>query len=229
MRPAGTSVKNQVIKFLNDGFSERQVAQKVGISRSTVNGIRNKWALGVVKSQGGRISKLSNRDKALCVRMVVRDGLKTAVEVKNALEKDLGKVFGVSTVHRGLKELGLTAVVKPKKPLLSTKNVKARLAWAKAHKDWTLDDWKRVIWSDEAKVNRFGSDGLHWAWIRDGERVQPKHVKQTVKHGGGNIMVWGCITYGGVGYMTKIDTILDKDLYKKILEEDLEETIAWYG
>ncbi|KAG1001017.1 hypothetical protein G6F27_013270 [Rhizopus arrhizus] len=57
----------------------------------------------------------------------------------------------------------------------------------------------------------------------------PKHVKQTVKHGGGNIMVWGCISYDGPGYMTKIDTVLDKELYQAILEHELVHTFDWYG
>jgi hypothetical protein len=119
-------------------------------------------------------------------------------------------------------------MVKPSKPLLSPKNVKARLAWAKAHKDWTIDDWKRVIWSDETKINRFGSDGCHYTYKRIGERLQPKHVKQTVKHGGSSIMIWGCITYDGPGYVTKIDNTMDKVLYQKILEEDLALTMDWY-
>ena len=32
---------------------------------------------------------------------------------------------------------------------------------------------------------------------------------QTVKHGGGNIKIWGCITALGVGYMCKIENNLD--------------------
>ena len=37
------------------------------------------------------------------------------------------------------------------------------------------------------------------------------------------------MTANGVGYLTKIDNGLDSDLYVKILEEELEETIDWYG
>jgi transposase len=127
-----------------------------------------------------------------------------------------------------LNQQGLTAIVKPKKPLLSKKNVNARLKWARIHKDWTLDDWRRVIWSDETKINRFGSDGRHYTYKRTTERLQPKHVKQTVKHGGSNIMIWGCITYDGPGYLAKIDDIMDKVLYQKILEEDLELSMDYY-
>ena len=30
----------------------------------------------------------------------------------------------------------------------------------KKHKEWTKEDWARVIWSDESKISIFGSDGI---------------------------------------------------------------------
>ncbi|KAG1153208.1 hypothetical protein G6F37_010565 [Rhizopus arrhizus] len=95
------------------------------------------------------------------------------------------------------------------------------------HKGWTVDDWKRVVWSDETKINRFNSDGRTWTWIRSGESLKSHHVKMTVKHGGGNIMLWSAITYAGVGWMCKINGNMDKTLYKEILEDELERTIEY--
>ena len=43
--------------------------------------------------------------------------------------------------------------------------------FAIAHKDWILEDWKMVIWSDKTKINCLGSfndislDRLKRAWI----------------------------------------------------------------
>ena len=54
--------------------------------------------------------------------------------------------------------------MKVKKPYLSEKHKKARLEFAKRHKDWTIEDWKKVIWSDETKINIFGSDGRQYRW-----------------------------------------------------------------
>ena len=67
------------------------------------------------------------------------------MEVKKSLENDVGVSVSANTVRRALKDSGLGAIVKPKKPHLSPKNVKERLAWAKAHVDWTIDDWKCVV------------------------------------------------------------------------------------
>ena len=44
-----------------------------------------------------------------------------------------------------------------KKPLLRKNNNKKRTAWAKRHKEWTLDPWKSVLESDESTFEIFGS------------------------------------------------------------------------
>ena len=51
------------------------------------------------------------------------------------------------------------SAIKVKKPLLTAKHMKRRLAWAKKYQNWTTDDWRRVVFSDETKVNVWGSDG----------------------------------------------------------------------
>ena len=58
----------------------------------------------------------------------------------------------------------MKAVVKKKKPLLLQKHRKERIDFAISHKDWTLEDCKRVVLSDETKINHLGSDGRKWAW-----------------------------------------------------------------
>ena len=43
------------------------------------------------------------------------------------------------------------AFITAKKSLLKDTDKKKRLARAKKHKQWTLDWWKFVLWSDESK------------------------------------------------------------------------------
>ena len=123
----------------------------------------------------------------------------------------------------------MKAVVKRKRPLLSKRHRRARLDFAIAHKDWTVEDWKRVVWSDETKINRLGSDGRKWVWKKAGEGLSDRLVQGTVKFGGGSLMVWGCMLWEGVGYACKIDGRMDGDLFVKILDEDLQESLNYYG
>ena len=83
----------------------------------------------------------------------------------------------------------MKAVVKKKKPLLAQNHRKERMDFAIRHKSWTLEDWKRVVWSYETKINHLGSDGRKWAWKRAGEGLSDGLVEGTVKFGGGSVML----------------------------------------
>src|SRR6478735_1772961 len=216
----------QAISLLKQGKSVREVEELTALSKSTVGRLRKTHCTGVIKSKGGRRKVLSAADERYCVRQVTKNRVPSAVKVTECLETDIGKKVGVETVRRALRKAGLGAIEKPKKPLLSAKNIRNRLSWCMAHKDWTQDDWRRVIWSDETKINRFNSDGRQWVWVRSNEELQNHHCKLTVKHGGGGIMLWSAITYAGVGWICRINGNMDKTLYQEILEDDLEQTIA---
>ena len=75
----------------------------------------------------------------------------------------------------------MKAVVKSKHPFLTTKHHKAHLDLAYAHRYWTVNDWKKVIWSD----------GCKWAWKKTGEGLSDRLVEGTLKFDGGSVMMWG--------------------------------------
>ena len=110
-----------------------------------------------------------------------------------------------------MKEQGLRAVKKKKKPRLTPAHGKARLNWALAHSEWTMDDWKKVIWSDETKINRINSDGIKYAWLADPKNLQSQVVDETLKFGGGSVMVCGGMSWFGVGGMERIFGIMKSD------------------
>jgi len=228
MRPLSTDTRDNIISLLHQRYSVRKVADQCRVSKSVVQKLRTELLPDLVLSPGGRPAKLSTQDKRFCVRAITSGRLETGIAVAKKLEDDLNIKVCSRTVRNAFHEAGLGAVEKEAKPRLSPKNVKARLEFAKRHKHWTVDDWKHVIWSDETKINRFCSDGRSWCWIRDGESRQPHHVKQTVKHGGGSLMIWGCMTAHGTGFMCKIEGTMDQHLYKQILEDELLRTIEWY-
>jgi len=65
----------------------------------------------------------------------------------------------------------MKAVTKQKQLFLSKKHRRMCIDYAEAHQHWTVDDWKRVVWTDETKVNHLGSDGKWWVWKRKGESL----------------------------------------------------------
>ncbi|KAG1598006.1 hypothetical protein G6F46_014225 [Rhizopus delemar] len=138
MKQVSQNTVFQAISLLKEGKSVGEVEELTGLSKSTVGRLRKTHCSGVMKSNGGRPKVLSAADERYCVRQVTRNRVQSAVKVTECLENDIGKKAGVETVRRALRKAGLGAIEKPKKPLLSAKNIRNRLSWCIAHKDWTI-------------------------------------------------------------------------------------------
>ncbi len=47
-----------------------------------------------------------------------------------------------------------------------------RNVWSKEPENWSVDQWQTVIYSDESKLNIFGSDNIHHVWRKSGSTVR---------------------------------------------------------
>ena len=84
-----------------------------------------------------------------------------------------------------------------------------------------MDYWNHVLWSDEMKINLFDSDGFKHMWWRPGEEYKDKCVMPTLKQGGGNVMVWGCMSAAGVGELHFIEGNMNSNMYCEILQQSM--------
>ena len=84
-------------------------------------------------------------------------------------------------------------MVKKNTPFLTPRHKKARLEFALAHKDWSADDWRQVVWTDKTKINRLGSDGGgNGCGKSQGKASSVRVVSGAVKSGGVSVMIQGC-------------------------------------
>jgi len=228
MRSLSAADQDYILSLLDAGHSATQISASTAFSLGVVSKLRSKHHPHLAKSSGGHPSKLSSANIRHAQRLISSGKADTAVDVAKALRNITNQSLCVQTVRNSLKAAGMKAVVKKKKPFLTKKHRKARLDFALTHQDWTVEDWKKVVWSDETKINRLGSDGRKWVWKKGGEGLSDRLVQGTQKFGGGSVMVWGCMLWDGPGYACRIDGRMDGDLYIKILEEDLQESLAYH-
>ena len=97
------------------------------------------------------------------------------------LQTDSGSNFSTKTIHLELHEMGFHGQATAHKPKITMDNPKRQLVWCKAHRNWTLEQWKRVLWSDD-------SDGQIWVWQIPGQRYLPECIVPNIRFGGGGIM-----------------------------------------
>ncbi len=98
---------------------------------------------------------------------------------------------------------------------------KARKQFAEDKQTKDMDYWNHVLWSDESKINLFGSDGVKRVWRQPGEEYKDKCVLPTVKHGGGSVMLWSCMSAAGTGELQFIEGTMNANMYCDILKQSM--------
>lgn len=221
----------QIHSLRKSGKSWREIALETGKSKDSVRKIFGRVVKNnsfKEKSRAGRPRKLSDRSRRVLVNILRKSNRKSPEHVRKEASTHHNIDVSASTVRRAFKESGYVARVKKKKPLLTAKHKKLRLSWAKKHNTWTVDEWRNVIWSDESAFGLVWGEGREYDWSKDGDILDDDSVIPTKKFNGGKVMIWGCITYEGVGFACKIDDILDSELYSEILRHELMETVDFY-
>ncbi len=132
------------------------------------------------------------------------------------------------TIRRTLHQIGLNGCRPRGKPLLKMhKKASKQFAEDKQTKD--MDYWNYVLWSDETKINLFGSDGVKRVWRQAGEEYKDKCVLPSVKHGGGSVMVWGCMSAAGTGELQFIEGTMNANIYSDILKQSIIPSLRRLG
>lgn len=192
------------VTLRKEGYTFREIAEKVGggASASGVLRICKKFAESgsvVDKPRAGRPRVSTERDDRELVRLSLENRRKSLQLLRHEWSAPASK----ATVRRRLISAGLRARAPRRKPLLNVDQRRRRLQWAMDHKEWTLEQWNKVLWSDETKINLFRSDGLQYVWRRKGEACAPQCMIPTVKHAQ-SVMIWGCMAGKGVGRIAVI-------------------------
>jgi hypothetical protein len=102
-------------------------------------------------------------------------------------------------------------------PLLSAKNKKLLLHWAKEQKHWTQENWKNIAWSDESRFLLFHTDGRTRVWRKPHEHMHPSCRMSTLPAGSGGVMLWAVFSLHTLGPLIQVEQCLNATGYLNIV------------
>ena len=130
--------------------------------------------------------------------------------------------MSVWTLRRRLRDFRLYGRLSHKKPFVSLGNRVRRLNLSKDHSDWTVEDWKKMLFTDKIKVNSVGSDSKSYIRRFKGENFNSQFIKGHLQAGGGSILMWGAFLHDGICPIVQIQNTFNSEKCIELLEETVE-------
>ncbi|GAB2626792.1 hypothetical protein GCM10027035_22700 [Emticicia sediminis] len=152
--------RNAIISALRRGKSYDAISNELHVSKGSISNIAKEVDHHSVL-QAGQPKKLNIYDARLVLRRFNAGVYKTGEHAARDLS-GLGSDICSQTVRNLLKSSKFQFRRKPTALPLTHSSQKALLQFAKKHIGWTEEAWKGVVFSDETKINRLGSDGKQW-------------------------------------------------------------------
>uniref|UniRef100_A0A673XEB3 Tc1-like transposase DDE domain-containing protein n=1 Tax=Salmo trutta TaxID=8032 RepID=A0A673XEB3_SALTR len=216
-------VRDKIVDLHKAGMGYKTIAKQLGEKVTTFGAIIRKWKKHkrtVNLPRPGAPCKISPRGVAMIMRTGRNQPRTTWEDLVNDL-KAAGTIVTKKTIGNTLRREGLKSCSACKVPLLKKAHIHARMKFANEHLNDSEDNWVKVLWSDETKMELFGINSTRRIWRRRNAAYDPKNTIPTVKHGGGNIMHWGCFSAKGTGQLHCIKGTMDGAMYHQILGENL--------
>jgi transposase len=135
----------------------------------------------------GGLRKTTKRDD----RHIVRDALSNRRQTLGELSANSVCTVSVRTLKRRLAEKHIKKWRAANRPLLKDEHAALRLAFAIEHRDWTAEDWKRAVWSDECSVEKSADPRQIWCFRTPDEKWLKDCIHGSRHSGRLSVMVWG--------------------------------------
>ena len=225
-------LKRRIVALHEDGQGYKKIANTLELSCSTMAKIIQRFKrAGSTQNRPrvGRPKKLSACAERHIRMLSLKDRRRSAVSIAAEIEDVGGQPVRAQTIRRTPHQIGVHGCHPKRNHLLKTIHKKAHKQFTEDMSKKHMDYWNHVLWSDEMKINLFGSDGFKHVWRRPGEEYKDKRVMPTVKHGGGNVMVWGCMSAAWVGVLHLIEANMNSNMYCEILQQSMTPSLPKLG
>ncbi|GFX98391.1 transposable element Tcb1 transposase [Trichonephila clavipes] len=209
-------------------MSDKDFKKVLEKPKSTVSDVIVKWKRRGSEAAEKRTSRpkiLGERSRRTLKRIVKQNLKSSLVEKSQEFQSSSGISVSSRTVRREFKHLGSHGRAAAHKSNITLQNAKHRLQWCRAHRHWTLDMWKTVLWRDESRFTVWQLDGRAFGF---GEHFFSDCIVPTVKFGGGSIMVWGCFSWFGLNPLVPVIGNMNSEMYVGILDNAALPTLWQY-
>ncbi|GFU61885.1 transposable element Tcb2 transposase [Trichonephila clavipes] len=184
----------RVVGRLEVGQTQAEVAQAIGVSQSVISRIWNRFletgSAGRRPRQGRRRATMPNEDRYL-VLTARRHQNMNATLLQQHLRSATGTTVSTQTVRNRLHGVGLYA----RRPMvcvrLTSRHRRDRREWATEHVNWRRNEWSNVLFSDESRFSFHPNNRRIFIWRECGSRNNPASVHESVRFGGGGVLVYG--------------------------------------
>ncbi len=214
----------RIVALHKDGRGYKKFSNSLELSYSTVARVIQRFSkTGFTRNRPhkGRSKKLSPCAVRHVQKLASKNRRMSAASIALEVAEVEGQLVSAQTIRHTLQQVGLHGRHPRRKHLLKLAHKKACKQFAEDNLAKSMNYWNHVLWSDESKVNLFDSDGVQHVWRCPGEEYQENCALTTVKHGGGSIMVWGCMTTAGTGELRFIEGNMDSNMYCDILKQKM--------
>ena len=188
--------KGEILGQAKLGATLTEISRNLNVPRSTVYGVLDRLHTtpsGVSKSRSGRPPVITPRAARTLVRTVRAEPKITWRKLK----QDTGIDLDSRTLKHTLEANGISHWLALKRPKLTAEIALLRLNWAKNHEHWTVEEWRKVIWSDEASVARGSGKGKEWAFGTLEQKWDRDKLQELTKGKAFRIMIWGAFWGSG--------------------------------
>ena len=120
--------------------------------------------------------------------------------------------------RRYIKRLNIKSYVSEQKSYLSSKNIVARIHWARVHEKWDSHMWSRVTYTDESSFAVHPLKQYIRVWRRKGERYNQQCTTPTFKSRYKLISVWGAFSARGRTTLVRIRGHFNQQVFKDIID-----------
>lgn len=219
------SDKLRILDLVKAGMSQTNVANIFKVSQSLISKTVKRNAENVSlspKKRSGRPRVTSSRTDRRIVNLVQQIPNITSAEIKDSFPGVLDNVDPSTIRTRLTREFKIMARRPLKKPLVTPVMRQKRLAFCQKYKEWTPEQWRRVMFSDESMFRQFSNRTQFVRRPQKSSPCNPKYTAPTVKHSP-SIMVWGSFSAAGRGglFFLPKGKMMNGEQYKIVLEEHL--------